>query len=254
VKKQARRTRGERQWYTYKRKGVEYHLPGHKVILHRPYLNMRDRQFNALKHEWVPVKHRYVPPSTCKAWIVGGYRWKQHSGQGIIVVLLPNGKLKQVQGLCDITSPYYARWQKHEAILEVQLERTLRIMARMGEEGNDDRIRTRNPVMVASSPEGIIIVNSFFNAQLSAAMQTAPYSQDVYRRFSFRGIIGAEKPTHCAVVVSCPSTGHRHELSIPPEEFGTNDGKFKDDAEWVHAAIAWTFGMTPEEYQPGFQS
>jgi hypothetical protein len=45
-----------------------------------------------------------------------------------------------------------------------------------------------------------------------------------------------------AVLVKCPSTGRAYVLRVPPT------------VQTAREAVAWTFGMTVEEYQPTAQS
>jgi len=59
------------------------------------------------------------------------------------------------------------------------------------------------------------------------------------------------------VVVRDPSTGHRHHLSVPPR-FGNPRTKtfrgLRTAEARIHAAVAWTFGMRPEEYEPALEA
>ena len=59
------------------------------------------------------------------------------------------------------------------------------------------------------------------------------------------------------VVVRDPSTGFRHHISIPPR-FGNPRTKtyqrLGNARARVHAALAWTFGMKPEEYAPALEA
>lgn len=54
-------------------------------------------------------------------------------------------------------------------------------------------------------------------------------------------IQGAREPVR-AVRVQCPTTGREYLLRVPPT------------VATAHEAVAWTFGLTAEEYRPGAQS
>lgn len=56
------------------------------------------------------------------------------------------------------------------------------------------------------------------------------------------------------VVVYCPTTGERHHLTVPPRFGRRSFGRGESEADRVHAAIAWTFGLRPEDYRPAVQS
>jgi hypothetical protein len=59
------------------------------------------------------------------------------------------------------------------------------------------------------------------------------------------------------VVVRDPSTGLRHHISVPPR-FGNPQAKtfqrLGNARARIHAAVAWTFGMKPEEYEPTLEA
>jgi len=59
------------------------------------------------------------------------------------------------------------------------------------------------------------------------------------------------------VVVRDPSTGFRHHLSVPPRFGNPRTKTFRElrTAEArIHAAVAWTFGMRPDEYEPALEA
>ncbi len=51
------------------------------------------------------------------------------------------------------------------------------------------------------------------------------------------------------VVVRDATTGKRHQITVPPK-YGRDLAKGKVEADRVHAAIAWTFGLRPDQYRP----
>jgi hypothetical protein len=62
-----------------------------------------------------------------------------------------------------------------------------------------------------------------------------------------------ERPTTVQLVVTDSTTGHRHQITVPPK-FGRPESKtwqrLGNDAARVHAALAWTFALEPAQYAP----
>ena len=59
------------------------------------------------------------------------------------------------------------------------------------------------------------------------------------------------------VVVRDPSTGFRHHLTVPPRFGNPRAGTFRGlgtDRARIRAALAWTFGLKPEEYAPALEA
>ncbi len=95
-------------------------------------------------------------------------------------------------------------------------------LERRGPLGEDDRFSLRRWDISACSDEGLLIADSLTS------------------------------PSVAQVVVTCPSTGCRHHIGVPPKFVNPKTKfyqKFKSSAERIHAAIAWTFNLSPEEYQ-----
>lgn len=146
-------------------------------------------------------------------------------------------KLKEYRRQKKIMAMREYRKEKREEILAAKKESWHRIKAQrqakkaiaaMGKEGNDDRIRILYPLLVARAENGLII-----------------RSQEEDRN----GL-----PQIVQVVVKDSTTGLVHFLTIPPE-FGKEKITDKEEArKAVHAAIAWTFGMNPEEYAPAIEA
>lgn len=82
-------------------------------------------------------------------------------------------------------------------------------------QGDDDRVQVRLPIVIASSDEGVVVTD--------------------------------ESGRVCQVVVKCSTTGTRHQLTVPPK-FGRPLGK-ESEADRVRAALAWTFGLKPDQYR-----
>ena len=65
------------------------------------------------------------------------------------------------------------------------------------------------------------------------------------------------RPRLVQVVVRDPSTGFRHHLTVPPR-FGNPHTKtfqnLRTSAARIQAALAWTFGIKPEEYAPALEA
>jgi hypothetical protein len=72
-----------------------------------------------------------------------------------------------------------------------------------------------------------------------AACEAQPFQEDTYGRLWRRATAGGPI---VAVEVTCPSTGRRYALRVPPEMMT------------AHEAVAWTFGLTVETYNPNQQS
>jgi len=78
-------------------------------------------------------------------------------------------------------------------------------------------------LLAARSPDGLILVDRF------------------------------QQPRVVELVVRCPSTGQRHHIGVPTRFADPQTATFhrlQTDANRVHAAAAWTFGLRPSEYQP----
>lgn len=119
---------------------------------------------------------------------------------------------------------YPDRAVKKQALLR---QRTQRILDKRGLPGDDDRFLLRYFEISALSPAGVLVCDNKF------------------------------RPTVAQVVVTCPSTGFRHCIGVPPKFVNPKTKcyqSFKSEAARVHAAIAWTFGLTPEEYQVAQES
>jgi hypothetical protein len=59
------------------------------------------------------------------------------------------------------------------------------------------------------------------------------------------------------VVVRDPSTGFRHHISVPPRFGNPRTKTFRElrtPEARIHAAVAWTFGMKPDEYEPALEA
>jgi hypothetical protein len=95
-----------------------------------------------------------------------------------------------------------------------------------GPQGDDDRIMARDYQVVAWAKNGAVI-----------AQPLDP-----------RGGIN-DRRRIVQVVVRDPANGHRHHLTVP-SHFATPLRPGESAARRVHAAVAWTFSMTPDEYRP----
>ena len=113
---------------------------------------------------------------------------------------------------------------------ERRLVRLARILERIGPPGEDDRVNLnlRWAVVRAHVPGlGVILADDGARIQ------------------------------QVQVVVRDPSTGFRHHISVPPR-FGNPRSKTYQELgnarARIHAALAWTFGMKPEEYAPALEA
>lgn len=104
-----------------------------------------------------------------------------------------------------------------------------------GEQGDDDRVSPWNPVVVAWSPAGAIIADRTDDGQ-APAIRRAPAATRLVQ-----------------VVVRDPQNGKRHHLTVPPQ-FGLPLRHWESSAWRVRAAVAWTFGLTPELYSPACET
>jgi hypothetical protein len=92
---------------------------------------------------------------------------------------------------------------------------------------SDDRRRIQRPYLLAKSEEGLIVGD---------------------RR---------EDPREVQVIVRDATTGFRHAIPVPPVYGRVGSGHWRrlgDDAARVHAAIAWTFDLQPEQYHPSVEA
>lgn len=108
-------------------------------------------------------------------------------------------------------------------VAPVRCERT--DLDTIGPQSADDRVSIWDPWIVARSPEALLI------------------SSDL--RFNRRTIVQA--------IVRNPADGTRCHLTVPPW-FGLPLWEGESAEARIHAAVAWTFGLTPAEYQPGLES
>jgi hypothetical protein len=101
--------------------------------------------------------------------------------------------------------------------------RTRAALERMGPEGVDDRLQIREPVIVARSHEGLLVADD------------------------------EGWPRVAQVVVRDSTTGLRHHIGVPLRFVNRDSRTFQrlgGGAARVHAAIAWTFGLKPDQYTP----
>lgn len=120
------------------------------------------------------------------------------------------------------------------ATQEKRISFARKCILKLGPPGQDDRVNIAAPHIVAQGPLGILICDAW----------------DVERRFYTFG----------QVVVKDPSTGLRHHLTVPAKFVNPNTmthirAMAKGGEAWlVRAAIAWTYDMKPEEYNPDVES
>jgi hypothetical protein len=106
--------------------------------------------------------------------------------------------------------------------------------AAFGPQGDDDRVLQMDPTVICWSGRGAIL-----------AERLGP--QGERRR-------GANDRTRIVqVVVRDPANGHRHHLTVP-SYFALPLRSGESAARRVHAAVAWTFGLTPDEYRPATEA
>ncbi len=94
---------------------------------------------------------------------------------------------------------------------------------RIGPAGDDDRVHIRTPLRVCRSREGLLITDH------------------------------PTRPRVVQVVVRDSTTGRRHHLTVPPR-FGMPLADGERPCDRVHAALAWTFGLRPDQYSPEIQA
>ena len=129
--------------------------------------------------------------------------------------------------------PWSAVFPGRASRLQVcQEKRVKTLISKRGVQGQDDRLQIWQPVYSALSEEGFLIKNHETN------------------------------PNCGCVVVTDVTTGQRHHIIVPPkfvkpkaktfqkaEKFGKKNFGSKERGR-VIAALAWTFGLKPEEYKP----
>lgn len=112
----------------------------------------------------------------------------------------------------------------------LQFERAKKAIDRVGPAGDDDRLQIFHPLPVAVSEQGVLVADH------------------------------ATRPRVVQVVVRDTTTGQRHHITVPPK-FATPTSKTyqkivaKDGKRGlIHAAIAWTFNLTPAQYAPALEA
>ncbi len=115
---------------------------------------------------------------------------------------------------------YYERASK---LKDAKVERARKAIQRVGPEGQDDRLQVWRPIVVEYGKNGLLVAD--------------------------------ERGRQTQVVVRDSTTGQRHHITVPPR-FGNPKSKTyqKNRGNLVQAAIAWTFNMKPEEYQPQMET
>lgn len=130
---------------------------------------------------------------------------------------------------------------------------------RYGRPGDDDRVQIWRPVIVAAAPNGAIVAET--------VVKSVPVSLIGWHggRMCYYGrdwvdpdgnAVAPPRPAAarvCQVVVTDPANGHRHHLTVPVF-FGLPLRPWESAARRVHAAVAWTFGLSPDEYRPGTET
>jgi hypothetical protein len=107
-------------------------------------------------------------------------------------------------------------------------EHTRRLIERFGPSGDDDRLSIIQPVIRAYAP-------------------------------GFGAIISDDRkrPMIAQVVVRDSTTGQRHAIAVPPRFANPQSATFQrlvTPRARVHAAVAWSFGLKPEEYVPQIET
>lgn len=135
-------------------------------------------------------------------------------------------------GQTDTVELCFAGWEgvyprRAQKKADLEWKRKQQRLERRGKLGGDDRFSLLSWQISAASKEGLLICDKKNN------------------------------PRVVQVVVTCPSTGCRHHIGVPPRFANPKSKTYQDlgsEADRVHAAIAWTFGLKPEAYQPQLQS
>ena len=168
------------------------------------------------------------------AWVtVGGVKFVRswatrgpYSGYAHSFLFLPKASDRDGLYHCwTLTFPARFHWK-----WTLETDRLLRILEQLGPPGEDDRVNL------------------------------APRRSRVRAHVPGLGVIVSDRrprPQLVQVVVRDPSTGFRHHLSVPPrfgnprskiyQKLGTSEAR-------IRAALAWTFGMKPEEYEPALEA
>jgi hypothetical protein len=112
--------------------------------------------------------------------------------------------------------------------LRRRAEHTRRRIERFGPSGDDDRLSIIHPVIRAYAP-------------------------------GFGAIISDDRkrPMIAQVIVRDSTTGHRHAIVVPPRFANPKSATFQrlsTPRARVHAAVAWSFGLKPEEYSPQIEA
>lgn len=106
-------------------------------------------------------------------------------------------------------------------LADLRQKRAKRIIENRGISGDDDRFLMMQYHISALSKEGVLICDDM------------------------------SRPRAAQVIVTCPSTGHRHHIGVAPKFVNPKSKTYQNlgsEAARVHAAIAWTFDLKPEEY------
>jgi hypothetical protein len=107
---------------------------------------------------------------------------------------------------------------------ERRRQRVEHMIERFGPPGDDDRLAILAPRVIAHAPKvGLIIAEK------------------------------RTRPRIVQVIVTDPSTGHRHALTVPPRFADQRRKTFQQlttARALVEAAVAWTFRLKPTDYQP----
>jgi hypothetical protein len=157
---------------------------------------------------------------------VWGERCRSHGGPGLRHLFLPDPSDGEGMRCCwALVFP-----RRYRTFRDLRVERLRGILERIGPAGEDDRVNLNlRTARVRAYVPGFGLIMSDGLARTRAVQ----------------------------VVVRDPSTGFRHHISVPPR-FGNPRSrtfqKLGTAGARVHAAVAWTFGMRPEEYDPALEA
>jgi len=157
---------------------------------------------------------------------VWGERCHSHGGPGLRHLFLPDPSDREGMRCCWalVFPPRYRRLRARRE------ERLRRFLERMGPPGEDDRmnLNLRFALVRAYVPGlGLVLSDDLARTRL------------------------------VQVVVRDPSTGLRHHMTVPPRFGNPRTKTFQrlgSPRARIRAAVAWTFGMRPEEYEPALEA
>jgi hypothetical protein len=104
-------------------------------------------------------------------------------------------------------------------------------LAKIGPEGEDDRIQIREPRAIYGTCVAALIAN----------------------RPGKDGVRWWDASITVQVVVRDTTTGQRHCITVPPS-FARPLERGESEADRIRAAVAWTFGLSAKEYSPSVEA